>query len=146
MDWRAKVELFEEIRREYEFGVGSIKGVARKLGVHRRMVREALNNAVPPVRKKIQQRRGKITAYAERIDRILDEDRRAPRKQRHTAHRIWERLRGEAPGFDICERSVRQYVARRKQEVGWWGGKRVCRKAMSGAAKHKWISMKLGRS
>src|SRR5438874_13322945 len=41
LDWRARVELFEEIRREYEFGVGTIVGVAKKLGVHRRMVREA---------------------------------------------------------------------------------------------------------
>ena len=41
MDWRTEVELFEEIRREYEFGEGTIKGVARKLGVQRRMVREA---------------------------------------------------------------------------------------------------------
>lgn len=46
MDWRAKVELYEQIRREYEFGVGSVIGVARKLGVHRRMVREAVRNAV----------------------------------------------------------------------------------------------------
>jgi hypothetical protein len=38
MERRAKVELFEQIRREYEFGVGTIKGVATKLGVHRRMV------------------------------------------------------------------------------------------------------------
>jgi hypothetical protein len=29
------VELLEELRREYEFGVGSIAGVARKFGVHR---------------------------------------------------------------------------------------------------------------
>ena len=36
MERRAKVELFEEIRREYEFGVGSVRAVARKLGVHRR--------------------------------------------------------------------------------------------------------------
>ena len=40
MDRRAKVELFEQIRREYMYGVGTIKGVAKKLGVHRRMVRE----------------------------------------------------------------------------------------------------------
>ena len=39
MKRRAKVELFEQIRREYEFGVGTIKGVAHKLGVYRRMVR-----------------------------------------------------------------------------------------------------------
>lgn len=32
MERRAKVELFEQIRREYEFGVGTIKGVAAKLG------------------------------------------------------------------------------------------------------------------
>ena len=42
MNWRAKVELYEEIRREYEFGEGTIRGIARKLGVHRRMVREAI--------------------------------------------------------------------------------------------------------
>jgi ActR/RegA family two-component response regulator len=35
------VELFEQIRRVLEFGVGTIAGVSRKLGVHRRMVREA---------------------------------------------------------------------------------------------------------
>ena len=52
MDWRAKVELFEQIRREYEFGVGTIVGVAQKLGVHRRMVREAIGSALPKPRKK----------------------------------------------------------------------------------------------
>lgn len=118
MDWRAKVELFEEIRREYEFGVGTIKGVARKLNVHRRMVREAIENATPPLRKKVEQRRSKIGAYASVIDGILEQDRRAPRKQRHTAHRIWERLRAEVPGLDVCERSVRQYVQKRKHELG----------------------------
>ena len=50
MDRRARVELFAEIRREYQFGVGTIKGVSRKLGVHRRVVRQALSDAVPPVR------------------------------------------------------------------------------------------------
>ena len=35
MKRRAKVELFEEIRREYEFGIGTVRGVARKLGVGR---------------------------------------------------------------------------------------------------------------
>jgi len=39
---RGKVELFEQIRREYGHGVGTIQGVAKRLGVHRRMVRQAL--------------------------------------------------------------------------------------------------------
>jgi len=46
LDWRAKVELFEQIRLEYEFGVGTIQGVARKLRVHRRVVREAIQSAI----------------------------------------------------------------------------------------------------
>jgi len=60
VDWRAKVELFEEIRREYEFGVGTILGVAKKLGVHRRMVREALGNAVPARRKQPERKRPRL--------------------------------------------------------------------------------------
>ena len=62
MDWRAKVELFEEIRREYEFGVGTIAGVAKKLKVHRRMVREAIGSALPKPRKRTERPRWKIAA------------------------------------------------------------------------------------
>ncbi|HWQ69000.1 MAG TPA: hypothetical protein VN494_03430 [Patescibacteria group bacterium] len=49
---RATVELFEQMRREYEHGEGTILGVARKFGVHRRMVRQAVADAVPPARKR----------------------------------------------------------------------------------------------
>ena len=65
------MELFEEIRREYEFGVGTIKGVARKLGVHRRMVREAVASALPPPRKKPARRRAKLAPELERFERPL---------------------------------------------------------------------------
>jgi hypothetical protein len=47
---KATVELFEEIRREYVFGVGTIQRVARKFGAHRQLVREALSDAVPIVK------------------------------------------------------------------------------------------------
>ena len=42
------MELFEEIRREYEFGVATINCVARKFGFHCQMVGQALANAQPP--------------------------------------------------------------------------------------------------
>lgn len=118
MDWRAKVELFEQIRREYEFGAGTIQGVAQKLGVHRRMVREALGSAVPARRKKNRRPHVKMAPAAGFIDAILEADRKAPRKQRHTARRIYERIRREIPDCTAAERTVRQYVEQRKQALG----------------------------
>jgi hypothetical protein len=88
LDWRAKVVLFEQIRRKYEFGVGTIAGVAQKLGVHRRIVREAIGSALPKPRKKTERLRWKLQAAVEFVDAVLEADRKAPRKQRHTAHRI----------------------------------------------------------
>ena len=119
MDWRAKVELYEQIRREYEFGAGTIVGVARKLGVHRRMVREAVRSATPARRKKTERPHLKIAPAASFIDAVLEADRKAPRKQRHTAKRIWERIHFEVPGCTAAERTVRHYVEQRKQVLGF---------------------------
>jgi hypothetical protein len=101
---REKVELFEQMRREYEHGEGTIKGVARKFGVHRRMVREALGSAIPQDRKQSVREKPKLSACVAFIDAILESDRQAPRKQKHTARRIWQRLREEIPGVEVDER------------------------------------------
>jgi transposase len=118
LDWKAKVELFEQIRREYEFGIGTIVGVAKKLGVHRRMVREAIGSALPKPRKKTERPRWKLKAAVEFVDALLQADRKAPRKQRHTAHRIWVRMQSELSGCRIAERTVREYVHTRKIVLG----------------------------
>jgi transposase len=115
---RDKVELYEQIRREYEFGVGTIAGVSRKLGVHRRMVREALHSAEPAAPKPQQRRFRKLEPVSQFIDQILRADISAPPKQRHTARRIFQRLSKELPGFSGSERSVRSYVQRRRQQLG----------------------------
>jgi len=53
------------------------------------------------------------------IDAILEADRKAPRKQRHTAHRIYKRIRTELPDYQVAEVTVRSYVWERKRELGW---------------------------
>jgi len=114
---RAKVELYEQIRREYEHGGGTIRGIAKKLGIHRRMVGEAVLSAVPVKRKTPERERPKLEPVMTFVDAILEADKTAPRKQRHTAHRIWCRIRGEMAEVKVAESTIRRYVRERKIEL-----------------------------
>jgi transposase len=118
VDRRAKVELFEQIRREYEHGGGTIRGIAKKLGIHRRMVREAVLSAVPSERKTPVRERAKLEPAMAFVDAVLEADRKAPRKQRHTAHRIWCRIRAEIPEVKVAESMIRRHVRERKIKLG----------------------------
>lgn len=63
---------------------------------------------------------GKLAAASAFIDQILNGDRQALLKQRHTARRIGQRLCAELPGLSVSERSVRAvraYVSRRQKLV-----------------------------
>jgi len=115
---KATVELFEEIRREYEFGTRTVAGVARKFGVHRRLVREALGSALPSAKVAAARAKPRLEPIAPFIDAILQADRQAPRKQRHTAHRIYVRIREEVPACPIAESTVRRYVRQQKEALG----------------------------
>src|SRR5271168_2048177 len=115
---RSRVELFEQIRRDWRAGESSIRELADRHHVHRRTVRQALASAVPPSRKTYSPRpRPAIGQYAVVIDEWLVADRDVPPKQRHTARRVWQRLVAEQ-GAGLAEVTVSRYVARRRAELG----------------------------
>jgi transposase len=112
---RDRVALFAAIREDYRRGTG-IRELARKHGVHRRTVREALASPVPAPRKVPERVSPARDSVAPLIDAMLTEDLDAPRKQRHTARRVWTRLRDEhdaAASYSY----VAKYVARRRPEI-----------------------------
>jgi hypothetical protein len=104
------VELFEQIRREYEFGIGTIAGVAKKLNVHRRMVREAVGSALPKPRKKAQRRHWKMDAAVTFVDQILEEDKKAPKPLSQASFMSSSGMRGDK------RRTYRFRRARRSSE------------------------------
>lgn len=105
----SKVELYERIRKDSRDGL-SIRALAAKHHVHRRNVREALASAIPPERKTPERVSPALGPWTTIIRAWLVADRDAPRKQRHTARRVHQRLVAEY-GAVVAESTVRAYVA-----------------------------------
>lgn len=117
----SRVEQFEQIRRDREGEGLSIRALAERHGVHRRAVRQALAAAIPPERQRPAHRPAPaLGPYHALIDEWLSADREAPRKQRHTARRIWQRLVTEH-GAEVAETTVRDYVRARRRQIGMPG-------------------------
>lgn len=117
MSKRSKVRLYEQIRRAQTREQLSIRELARRFHVHRRDVRQALASAVPPPRTVPERESPVLGPYKAIIEGWLVADRVAPKKQRHTARRVWERLVDEH-GARVGESTVRRYVARARQRLG----------------------------
>lgn len=109
-----KVDQLEQIRRAYFIDGKSIHQIAREGHHHRRTVRKAIRDA-GPLRYTLRQPHirpilGPLVAI---IDGWLAEDAARPRKQRHTARRIYQRLVAEH-SFSGGESTVREYVRKRR--------------------------------
>jgi transposase len=111
------VEQFEGIRRDSRDQGMSIRGLARRHGVHRRMVRQALVDATPPPRKVPDRQAPATGRHVDLVRRWLIEDLKVPRKQRHTARKVWQRL-VEEQDAQVGESTIRNLVARLRTEIG----------------------------
>ncbi|MCH8098776.1 MAG: transposase, partial [Proteobacteria bacterium] len=108
------MDMYGRVRHACHVEGMSIREAARVFGLHRETVTKMLRFSVPPgYRRNEPVRRPKLGAFTGVIDRILEEDRSAPRKQRHTAKRIFERLRDEH-GFEGGHTIVKDYVRERR--------------------------------
>lgn len=112
----SKVELYAAIRRDVRGGM-SIRAVERKYTVGYRTVRKALASVWPEPRKEMPRRRSRLDRYLEVIDAWLRADLDAPRKQRHTTKRIFDRLVVEHGATELSYGIVRRYVADRRPQI-----------------------------
>src|SRR3977135_267188 len=88
----------------------SRREAAKRFGVHRNTITKMLSFSVPPgYRRRERPASKKLGPYMAWIDAILEGDRRVHKKQRHTAHRIFERLRDER-GFTGGSTNAREYM------------------------------------
>ena len=106
------VELYAAIRRAVMADGLSRREAAKRFGVHRNTITKMLQYSIPPgYRRRERPASKKLGPYMAWIDNILEGDRSVHKKQRHTAQRIFERLRDEE-GFSGGYTIVREYVAR----------------------------------
>jgi transposase len=113
------VELYARVRRAVQVDGLSERGAAREFGISRETVRKMLRYSIPPGYLRQQPvRRPKLGAWIGVIDQILEEDKARPGKQRHSAKRIFERLREEYAypgGYTIVKDYVRQRKLRQRE-------------------------------
>lgn len=112
------MELFEIIRKDYHHHDKSIRQIAKERHIHRRMVRQALQNAVPPSRKSVDRQATVLTpTFRLIIEQWVLDDLKAPRKQRHTGTRVYERLRDEHY-YAGSLMTVRAYFYKVRKQLG----------------------------
>ncbi len=114
------VDHYELIRRKHLIDGLSLRAISRELGHSRKTIRKALAHGTPPGYRRHQPA---VLPVMDKVARIVDawreQDKTQPPKQRHTAQRIYERLRDEH-GFTGSASAVRRYISKRKttgQEV-----------------------------
>src|SRR5262245_14370709 len=105
------MEIWVEVRRRVLAGEISKREACREYGLHWDTLQKILAHDEPPgYQFKRPRAKPALGPFLPTIHQILEADRQAPKKQRHTARRIFDRLR-EEHGYTGCESIVRAAVA-----------------------------------
>ena len=114
-----KVEVYARVRRAVQVDGMSIREAARQFGLSRKTIRKMMQFSLPPgYERKKPVARPKLGPWLGVIDQILVDDQSQPKKQRHTAKRIFDRLKTEhafGGGYTIVKDYVRQARLRHKE-------------------------------
>ncbi len=112
------MEWWESVRRRVLVEGTSKRQVMRETGIHWETLKKVLAFSSPPGYRFVKPRgEPKIGPFRDRIREILEDDKTAPRKQRHTAKRIFERLReeGYTGGYTQVKKVVRETKTRTRE-------------------------------
>ena len=113
------MEVYARVRRAVQVDGMSIRQAAREFGLSRKTIRKMLQYSLPPGYERNKPVvRPKLGPWLGIIDQILVEDQSQPKKQRHTAKRIWDRLKAEhgfGGGYTVVKDYVRQARQRHKE-------------------------------
>ena len=116
---KTNMEKWLEIRNRVLRNQESKRQILRETGIHWKTLEKILEHPTPPgyQRKKLPVK-SKIGPYFDRIKEIIETDKTMPKKQRHTAKRIWERLQKEGftGGYTIVKDAVRE-IKKTSREV-----------------------------
>lgn len=120
-----------EIREAFELGK-KVSQIAREFEIDEKTVRKYLKQQdFSPVMPVVEERESKLDPYKLQIQEWLDGDSNVWYKQRHTAQRIYDRLKAECQGFDLSYPTVQRFVKAYKaktqrvnvfQELVWHPG------------------------
>ena len=104
----------------YEQGQDNISEIARRTGFDRKTVTKYIDMTdfnEPDPKPKTENLCPKLDPFKPIIDQWLEDDKKAPRKQRHTATKVYKRLAKEVEGFNCSQRLVAEYVKEKKNQL-----------------------------
>ena len=111
------VDLYARVRRACHVDGLSKSAAGRLFGIDRKTVAKMLTHSVPlGYQRTAAPIRPKLDGFTAIIDQILEDDKRVIKKQRHTAKRIFERLRDEH-GFTGKLTIVTDYVREKRRQT-----------------------------